>query len=431
MEVNIDHITDVDKKIILYADRDNDLHSLFNKAYRKYRVKAQIPGFRLGKTPIALIKKRYGREIELEELSRYVTDVFEKNIRPMFLEKNSVQLIGESEIQDFKWENDQLKVVFLAATAPEFSIDNLNEIKIDIIDIQISDTDIEEALKTQLKSKAKWRVTDQPATESDRVIVDMVMTNEEVEERGIKLVINESEPMLKKALVGKKANDLVRVALPNQDKKDDSSSCDVTIKEVQTLQLPDLTDESIQKWMPEMKTVDQYKAWLKQRLYALEYGNAEKQFRNLSAKTLIQYYDFPIPEVTKKHLKKEYIKIKEKENEQKPNHNTDMDEYIKQLQPQIEKDGKWLFIYRAILSKLPHKELHKDQIDSFFYDEAKKTGVELDEIRAYYASNTQRLETLKRLVFEHAAFVYIKSAITLVPVSKKIYTERHLNPTPK
>ena len=421
MKVDIEHITDVDKKITLFANRNEDLDDLFDKAYRKYQSKIHISGFRVGKVPLSLIKKRYGEKIEQEELNNYISNVLEKDIRPKY------DIIEDVEMQSFQWENGQLKAVFCAGKTPKISIDNLKETKIDIIDIEITDEHIEDTMKYQLKDKLNWKETEAPIALSDKAIVDMTMDNEDIKDNGVELVISECEPVLQKALVGKKKGDIVTVSLPKNDGKEHMSSCKVVVQHVLNSQLPELTDQFINNWNSKMKTVKDYKNHVRKQLYAMAYTESEKLFRNLSSNILVDKCNFSVPKVTTKRIEKEYIKMKTKEIERNPSQDTPkMDDYINQLQQQIEKDGKWAFIYQYLLGKLPHKELHKDQIDAFFNDETKKMGLDIDMIRAYYSANNQRLEQLKQLVLEHSVFSYIKSEVTLVPISRDLYIEKHI-----
>ena len=67
MEIKVNELTSVDKEITILANRE-DLQPKFDKAYAGIRPKVNLPGFRPGRAPIGLIKKRYGQEIEIEEI---------------------------------------------------------------------------------------------------------------------------------------------------------------------------------------------------------------------------------------------------------------------------------------------------------------------------------------------------------------------------
>jgi trigger factor len=68
VDISVQELTSVDKEIIIKATRE-DLSSKFDKAYKKYQKQIQMPGFRPGNVPLGLVKKRFGKEIELEEIN--------------------------------------------------------------------------------------------------------------------------------------------------------------------------------------------------------------------------------------------------------------------------------------------------------------------------------------------------------------------------
>ena len=51
------------------------------KALKDYRKKANIPGFRPGQAPLAMLKKRFGDEVQAEELNKKIGEELYKYIR--------------------------------------------------------------------------------------------------------------------------------------------------------------------------------------------------------------------------------------------------------------------------------------------------------------------------------------------------------------
>ncbi|MDZ7807335.1 MAG: trigger factor family protein [Gracilimonas sp.] len=83
MDISVEELTSVDKEVTLKAKRE-DLQEDFDKAYKKYKDQIQLPGFRPGKVPMGMIKKRFGKEIEQEEISNIVQKIFEKEVVPEY-----------------------------------------------------------------------------------------------------------------------------------------------------------------------------------------------------------------------------------------------------------------------------------------------------------------------------------------------------------
>ena len=111
MEIKVNDLTSVDKEITILANRE-DLQPKFDQAYKGIRPKVSLPGFRPGKAPIGLIKKRFGQEIEIEEINKYIQEVFETKV------VEAHDPVGETQMIDFQWENDELEVTFKIGTKP-------------------------------------------------------------------------------------------------------------------------------------------------------------------------------------------------------------------------------------------------------------------------------------------------------------------------
>ena len=137
MDISIQDINSVDKEIIIKAQRE-DLEPKFQEAYKKYKKQIQMPGFRPGKVPINIVRKRFGDEIEQEEVNKYVQEVFEKEVVPEY------DPVGEPEMLDLVWENDQLEARFKVGMRPEFELTDLEKVEADEMVHDVSDEEVEE-----------------------------------------------------------------------------------------------------------------------------------------------------------------------------------------------------------------------------------------------------------------------------------------------
>src|SRR5688572_29826947 len=84
-EEKIDHLNAVLRVKISKEDYSDKVEKTIND----YRKQANIPGFRPGKTPIGLIKKKYGKAILAEELNKAVNQSLQEHIV-----KNNLNVLG-------------------------------------------------------------------------------------------------------------------------------------------------------------------------------------------------------------------------------------------------------------------------------------------------------------------------------------------------
>ena len=186
MDISVEELTSVDKEVTLKAKRE-DLQEDFDKAYKKYKDQIQLPGFRAGKVPMGLIKKRFGSEIEQEEISNIVQKIFEKEVVPEY------EPVGETEMVNFSWENDELEVTFKIGAKPEVDVQDLAEIEVKKMVHDVTDEEVEEEIERTLEREGNWEDVDEAATEESQVLVDVVSKTHGDEDKDQKIDLRKDE----------------------------------------------------------------------------------------------------------------------------------------------------------------------------------------------------------------------------------------------
>ena len=83
---SIDDLNAVLKIQVEKVDYDGNVE----KVLRDYRKKANIKGFRPGMVPIGLIKKMYGKAVQIDEINKVVTDNIQK-----YLTDEKIEILGD------------------------------------------------------------------------------------------------------------------------------------------------------------------------------------------------------------------------------------------------------------------------------------------------------------------------------------------------
>ncbi len=113
-----------------------DYQENVDKALKKYRMKAALPGFRPGQVPMSIMKKRFGTDITVEEVQKMVSDKLFG-----YLREQKVDMLGEplaSEKQKpVDFEAEELEFIFDIALAPQFDakLSDKDQIPYYIIDV--------------------------------------------------------------------------------------------------------------------------------------------------------------------------------------------------------------------------------------------------------------------------------------------------------
>lgn len=128
---------------------------------------ARLQGFRPGKAPLDLVRKRYELEIQKELRSEMRKMAVDKMAKDSGLKIYSVLSTDFSEIQPGK----AVDVIFQVELAPEFELPDYASIAISVPTDIITEQEIEEGIANRQKGLAKFEVVEKAAEKGDYVKV--------------------------------------------------------------------------------------------------------------------------------------------------------------------------------------------------------------------------------------------------------------------
>lgn len=423
MDISVQDLTSVDKEIIISANRE-DLKPKFDEAYKKYKGQIQMPGFRPGKVPLNIIKKRFGDEIEQEEVSKYVQEVYENKVIPEY------EPVGETQMLDLTWENDKLEAKFKIGSAPEFEIVDLSEIEVDRLVHDVTDEEVEEELNRILENQGNWEEVDEEITEKSKVTVDVVhlddegepVEGEKDEDQEIDLRKDEFKEF-KDDLLGHKPGDEVDVEVGHDDH---THSFHLIIKKVEKLHKAKLTDEFAKKQTnEEAKNVDEFKSLIKSRIQNYYDQSTDDLFKNDVIDELVDAHDFEVPEVFLEQVKNQYVQRLAQQSGGELPPDFDEEEYKENIKDRALRDAKWSFINNELQEKFDDIEIKPEDVDEYLQMEAARYGVTIDQMRNMFAQNPQQLENLRNSIREDKVFDKLKDEVKINEIDKDEYQEKY------
>jgi trigger factor len=413
VDISVEELTSVDKEITLKAKRE-DLQEDFDKAYKKYKSQIQLPGFRPGKVPMGLIKKRFGKEIEQEEISNIIQKVFEKEVVPEH------EPIGETEMMDFTWENDELEVKFRIGAKPEIDISDLSKIKVNKMVHDVTEEEVEEEVERTLEREGNWEEVDEPASEETQVLVDVVSLNhgDEDKDQRIDLRKEEGKEFLE-PLKGKKAGDVVKMNIPHGDHEDE---LEITIKKVQKMHKAELTDQVIKDQSNgEAENKDEFRSYIKSRMQEYYDKTSEDLFKNDVADALVEAHDFEVPETFVAQIQGSYVdQLKQKQGGDLPP-NFDPEQYKAGMKDRAVREAKWSFISQKLQETFEDIEIKPEDIDEHLSVQAAQYGMPTDQLKQYYAQQPEMLEQLRSSIRENKVFDILQDKVKIEELSKDKY----------
>ena len=159
MQAVVESASEIDREIKLIIPH-SELHEAIEKRIRDTAKNIRLDGFRPGKVPLKLVRKRFGQSIRHELASA----LMEKALQDA-LEKNSLSPIGQPQIDNLKMEEGKdLSFTAKIEIFPEVIIEMLSGIEVEQIKCSVSDNNISELIKSLQKQRANFRI------ESEKVI---------------------------------------------------------------------------------------------------------------------------------------------------------------------------------------------------------------------------------------------------------------------
>lgn len=420
MDIQVEDLTSVDKKITITADR-SDLKPKVDEALKKYSKQINMPGFRPGKVPVSIVRKRFGKEIETEQVNEYVQEVFRDKIVPEY------EPVGEPKIDDFKWEDGQLEVDMKIGVKPDFELTDIEKIEVDKMVHDVTEEEVDEEVERARERAGTWEETDEPVAENSKVTVDAVALDEkgnpipdDVDENKELDLSEEQNKEFKDALIGKKVGEIVPVELGEGD---DKQTFNVTLKKVYRLQKPELDEEFVKNATNgQVDSVDAFRSDIKSRIQNYYDQTAEDMAKQELMEKLIDAHDFEIPEVVVDKFLNAYVdQLKQQQGELPEDFNEE--EYKEGMRDQAKREATWAFILEE-LEKQYEVEIDADDIDNKMASDAARYGMPVEMIKNFYQQSSEQLENLRRNIRTDKVFQQLLDTVSVNELDKDSYQEK-------
>ncbi|WP_427018147.1 trigger factor [Pseudarthrobacter sp. P1] len=231
-----------------------ELKPSIDEAYKTIATQVQVPGFRKGKVPNALIDQRVGRGYVLETAINdglngwYQSAVAESGIRP--LSRPEVEI---TEVPDPKSTDGELKFHVEVDIRPEIELPDYAGIEVEVEAAEIADTDIEKALDELRGRFGTLKAVERPAADGDFLSIDIAAKVDGVEidsasdlsyQVGAGTMLDGLDEAATGLSVGEEA--IFDTKLVGGEHAGADSQVTVTVKSVKVRELPEANDDFAQ-----------------------------------------------------------------------------------------------------------------------------------------------------------------------------------------
>jgi trigger factor len=277
------------------AEFDRDLDAAFRKIAREVR----IPGFRPGKAPRRLLEARLGAAPAREQALR--------DAIPQYLAKavrdHEVDIIATPEV-DITGGHDDGPVAFDATieVRPQVIVAGYSGLRVEVPAVAATEEEVDEPIEAERRRQGELIDVERPAARGDFVTLDLagtrqgepvpgLNTEDWLYEIGRGWVADDFDDRV----IGATArDDLTFTTTPSGT--EEPADFVVTVKKVQELALPELTDEWVADNVGEWDSVAAWRSAMRERANAIRLGSARQALAERATTALADLVDEEPPE---------------------------------------------------------------------------------------------------------------------------------------
>ncbi|MBM7664453.1 trigger factor [Solibacillus kalamii] len=269
-----------------------EVDKALDQAFKKVVKQINVPGFRKGKMPRNVFEKMYG----VEALYQDALEIVINSSYPVALDEAGIEPVDYPEIagtENFAKGTD-FTYTATVTVKPEPKLGEYKGLEVTKQSAEVTDEEVQSLIDAQLAKKAELEIKeDEAIVEGDTAVIDFEgFVGEEAFEGGkgedyaLEIGSGSFIPGFEEQLVGAKTGETkdVVVTFPEEYHAAELAGKEakfvVTVKEVKTKVLPDLTDEFAKEIDPEVETVEALRTKLKETTLANKEADVEASLRD-------------------------------------------------------------------------------------------------------------------------------------------------------
>ena len=382
----------------------DEVRTAEDQAARKYASRVRLPGFRPGKAPPAIVRKKFGEAIRQEALQSLVQEAYREVV-----EREKFKLAGEPHVHAVQFdEGKPLTFELHLEVRPEIKLARTNGFRVTRSMPQVSEEQVTEQIEHLRDERASWvPVTERPAP-GDMVTVELATSDEAgemPEGKEYRLVLGSGqaipgiEELVMEATPGQSVERPVRWPddFADEEQRGKTKTVRVALKDVKRKNLPAL-DDALAREVGDFDSLDALLKAVREDLERHAERTADADVRQKLIDEILGANPFDVPPTWVNQLVKAYA-----EAYQVPEDDSGRfaDEFKSMAERQVRRD--------LVIDTLADQEKLKateSDIDDRIADVAKKRNQDPGQV---YASlqKANRLTEIERSITEERVFAWL------------------------
>lgn len=394
MESRITPLSETASSIEIEVPID-ELRPKFEEAYRKYRSKIELKGFRKGKVPLDLVKRLYGEAIEQEALDEIANELFRKAMN-----EKSIKPVGTPILKDMHYHRGEMfhfKVEY--ETLPQVTLKEYKGLKVKKPVHTVKPEDIDrEVLRLQRNNSTREKAT---KVDSSEFVVTCDV--QELDEKNLPVIgkvdkdarfylADESLlPAVKEALKNAEEGGVYRFAFQRKESEtgpETTVHASLTVKSIEKVILPEPDDDFAAKATNgSSKTMTELRAKLEKELQNYWDDQSRRAVVNSLTDQIVKEHSFSVPQALVNTVLEgmlEEIRQNSPKRELPPEF--DVQQFAERNRPYAEFQTRWHLLRDEII-KQEKLEVNDGDFEQLATKESALVGIDKEKLIAYYRSS--------------------------------------------
>lgn len=283
-----------------------EFEKALTKAYNKNKGRFNIPGFRKGKAPQAMVEKMYGAGVLYEDAINEALDATYGDAA----KESGLDIVSRPEIGIEQVEKGK-NLIYTATVAvkPEVTLGEYKGVEVTKAVAEVTDEDIEAELKkVQEQNSRLITVEDRAVEDGDQTVIDFEgfvdgkpFEGGKGEDYPLTIGSHSFIDTFEEQLIGKNIGEAcdINVTFPNEYHSTElagkAALFKVTVKEIKKKELPELNDEFAGE-VSEFETLEEYKKDIKEKTAAKKEKAATTENEDHVVEKVVENAEMEIPD---------------------------------------------------------------------------------------------------------------------------------------
>ena len=374
-----------------------------DKAARRYASTVRLPGFRPGKAPATMVKKKFAEAIRQEAIEAIVSEAYKEVI-----EKDDLKVASQPHVHDLKFEDGkpltfelhfELRPTVNLARTSGFRVTRKNEV--------VTDENVRDQIEQIRDQRAAWAPIDGKPEPGDMVNVEISagdkLGGEEVNSYPIVLGSGQAIPGIEELIMEAAPGETVERPVrwpddfPDETQRGQTKTVRVKLQDVKRKSASDL-DDAFAREVGDFESLDALKAAVRSDLIENTTRAADAEVRQKLVDEIIGANPFDVPPSWVKQFAQNYAEAYQIPEDDREKFST---EFRSMAERQIRRD----LVVETIAERETLAATEKD-LDDRITEQAEKRGVNPAQLYAQL-EKSGRLKEIERSLTEDKVFKWL------------------------